>query len=248
MEINDALVTAITRELLKRLDVKSLGRGGEAENASSPTLYPQPPVPIVISGELSDLGAASLACLEERFSIVPHSSLEAAFPENAEVLVTRLGVQALVRLSEGDAGCTNEGAALLWALLRGKKPIIVEEGIEWRRFKGAMTASLAARYASHERSLVSYGAVFVKKADLAKALSGNCSPKPSCPAIPASANPAPLQGMAGSKRVINELELMRLCPASLGQGQAVEIGSRDILTPLAEDYIAKMRISVSRVG
>ena len=56
------------------------------------------------------------------------------------------------------------------------------------------------------------------------------------------------QGDVKRKKVINEAELMRLCPASMGQGQSIEIGSRDILTPLAMDYITRMRITVNRSG
>ena len=52
----------------------------------------------------------------------------------------------------------------------------------------------------------------------------------------------------GRRKVISEVELMQLCPASAGTGQSVQIGSRDIITPLAEDYIAKMRITVNRIG
>ena len=52
----------------------------------------------------------------------------------------------------------------------------------------------------------------------------------------------------GRKRVISEADIKRLCPASAGTGQVVEIGTRDIVTPLAEDYIFKMRITVNRVG
>lgn len=184
-----------------------------------------------------------MAKLEEGYDIIRHSGLEAVFPDNAEVLVTKLGVQALVRVAEGDAGCTSEGAALLWALLRGKKPVIVEEGIEWRTFKGAMSPSLAAKYASHERILASYGAVFVGAADAANVLSGK-----SCPNLPTGNLSVVTSSQAKRKKVINEVELMRLCPASAGPGQNVELGQKDILTPLAEDYIAKMRINVTRVG
>ena len=52
----------------------------------------------------------------------------------------------------------------------------------------------------------------------------------------------------GRKRVISEAEIKRLCPASAGSGQVVDIGARDIVTPLAADYIFKMRITVNRVG
>jgi len=50
------------------------------------------------------------------------------------------------------------------------------------------------------------------------------------------------------KRIISESEIRRLCPASNGMGQAVEIGVKDLITPLAVDYISKMRITVNRIG
>jgi hypothetical protein len=52
----------------------------------------------------------------------------------------------------------------------------------------------------------------------------------------------------GQKKVISEAEIRRLCPASAGPGQVVEIGLKDMITPLAVDYIAQMRITVNRIG
>lgn len=58
----------------------------------------------------------------------------------------------------------------------------------------------------------------------------------------------PRNNAPGRRKVISEAEVMRLCPASAGTGQSMEIGRGDMVTPLAEDYIAKMRITVNRVG
>ena len=227
MEVNDALVTAITRELLKRL-----GGGGS----------PAGKRPLVIAGDTSILGAAALASLEGSYDIARHSGLEALFPGNAEVLVTQLGVQALVRLADGDAGCTSEGAALLWAL----KPVIIEEGIEWRGFKNTMCPALAAKYVSCERTLAAYGAVFTGAGTVVQALSGKACPAPAVFGAPAL-SAAPARGTGARKRVLSEVDVMRLCPLAAGTEQAMEIGLTDILTPLAEDYISKMRITVNRV-
>ena len=71
--------------------------------------------------------------------------------------------------------------------------------------------------------------------------SSEACPSPACGALP-------VQGNVARKRVISETEIRRLCPASGGTGQSVEIGLKDIVTPLAEDYIAKMRITVNRIG
>ena len=238
MKIDDALVTAITRELLK-----SLGEEEAVSSSAKKTL--------VIAGGISDLQSPVRNSLEAEYDIQRHEGLEAAFPDDAGVLATRLSIQALVRLAEGDAGCTPEGVALLWALTRGKRPVILEGGIEWRQFRESMSPRLAAKFSAHEKSLASYGAVFVGEADILRALADGCAG--ACPesasgsaavAAPVSLPPAG----APRKRVISETELTRLCPVSGGPGQALEIGPKDILTPLAVDYAAKMRITVNRTG
>jgi hypothetical protein len=239
MKIDDALITAITRELFKRLEA-----GGDGSSAVKK--------PLVITGDA--LQAAARSGLEAEYDILCHDSLEASFPENAQVLVTKLSVQALTRVAEGDAGCTPEGVALLWALLRGKRPVIVEEGIEWRGFKDSMSPALAAKFNAHERTLASYGVVFVREAALSAGIlnsaagCGGSAPEAGkvC-AAPVSGVPARGKSAGIGKRVISEIELMRLCPVAAGPGQVAEIGLKDILTPLAVDYAAKMQITVNRI-
>jgi hypothetical protein len=238
MKIDDALVAAITRELLK-----SLG-GGEV-------ISPAAKKPLVIAGGVSDLQSPTRSSLEAEYDIQCHEGLEAGFSDDAVVLATRLGIQALARLAEGDGGCTPEGAALLWALMRGKRPVILEAGIEWRRFRAVMSPALAAKFSAHEKSLASYGAVFVGEGDILRALAGGCAGVCSEGALGSGAIAAPVSvppAGAARKRVIGEAELTRLCPVSGGFGQALEIGPKDILTPLAVDYAAKMRITVNRTG
>jgi ethanolamine utilization protein len=236
MKIDDALVAAITRELLKRL--------GNDEDFSLGVKKP-----LVITGSDSNLQSSTRTSLEAGYNIQWHDGLEALFPDNAEVLVTKLSIQALVRVAEGDAGCTSEGAALLWALLRGKRPVILEEGIEWRGFKETISPALTSKFNAHEKILASYGAVFVQEANVLCALANGtpaCCTGPAGSGKPALVSPSP--GGGKRKRVIGEVELMRLCPEAEGFGQVLEIGLKDILTPLANDYAAKMRITVNRTG
>jgi hypothetical protein len=120
-----------------------------------------------------------------------------------------------------------------------------------------MSPAFAAKLNAHERTLTSYGVVFVLESALsggglscAKGGHGGSVPDVGkvCTA-PVSGSLLPVRGKsAGSgKRVISEIELMRLCPVASGPGQVVEIGCKDILTPLANDYAAKMRITVNRI-
>jgi hypothetical protein len=244
MEINDSLVTMITQELLKRLE-----KGGSLSNGSGK----EEKSPLVLIGGSSALSPAALAALESRFVIIPHDSLDANFPEEASVLVTKMGIQALTRVSEGDEGCTPEGYGLLWAILRGKSPVILEDGIVWRHFSGTMPKALLEKYCGHERVLASYGVRIVKDADIPAVFSGKACP--SCPAQPVfAASPALARAdvpigagvKSSGKRVISERELILACPESSGYGQTFVIGPKDILTPLAADYGTRMRIVISR--
>jgi len=93
----------------------------------------------------------------------------------------------------------------------------------------AITREILRRLQSGELSL-----------ETTAAASGKASPVCQSPAASAL---APCR-----RKVVSEIDIMRLCPASGGIGQSVEIGVRDIITPLAVDYIAKMRITVNRIG
>jgi hypothetical protein len=238
MEINDSLVTMITQELLKRLQAgSSLAKGIEKEEKS----------PLVLIGGSSALSPAVLAALESRFAIIPHDSPDAGFPEDALVLVTKMSVQALVRVAEGDEGCTPEGYGLLWAVFRGKNPVVLEEGMAWRAFGGTMPKALLEKYRGHERALAAYGIRIVKEAGIAAALSGEASPPcPAQPVLEAAPVPAGPETRPPGKRVFSERELMLACPEANGHGQTFAIGPKDILTPLAADYATRMRIVISR--
>jgi hypothetical protein len=238
MEINDDLVTMVTRELLKRLEKRGALTDGTGKEETSP---------LVLIGGSSALSPAALAALKSRFVIIPHDSLDANFPEDASVLVTKMGIQALTRVSEGDEGCTPEGYGLLWAILRGKSPVILEEGMVWRSFMGTMPKALLEKYCAHERVLASYGIKIVKDAAIPAVFSGKAGQ--SCQAQPVCAAPSAPPGMEtkpAGKQVISEKELILACPESNGYGQTFAIGPKDILTPLAADYATRMRIVISR--
>ncbi|MDR1948057.1 MAG: hypothetical protein LBQ38_01565 [Spirochaetaceae bacterium] len=229
MEVNDSLVTLITQELLKRL------QKGELEKGEKP--------PLVLIGGSGALSPGALASLESRYAILRCDTRDVDYPDNASVLVTAMSIQALTRLSEGDDGCTPEGCGLLWAILRGKNPVVLEEGIAWRKLSAVMPRTLAEKYRSHEQVLAGYGVKIVKDADIAAALSGKGSPPP----LPALASPpAGAEVKHPGKRVISEKELIQACPESKGNGQTFAVGPKDILTPLAIDYVKRMHINICR--
>jgi hypothetical protein len=231
MEIDDKLVSLITKELLKRLEGGTLSPPGNSGTGEE--------IPLVLVGGSTGVQAS----LESRYRIINPDD-PGGFPERAEVVICKLGIQALVRVAEGDEGCTPEGRLLLWALLRGKSPVILQEGIEWRCFAALMSRALYEKYSAWEQKLLSYGAKIVKEADLPAVLAG--APALVNAGVSASPPPSVVLPKSGGKRVITETELNKICPVSKGKGQTLVIGKADILTPLAQDYITAMHITVSR--
>jgi hypothetical protein len=234
MELDDTLVTLITNELLKRLHNESFLDKVGAVPVSPVVKKP----PLVLIGGITGLQPGTVSALESRYDIRCQDGLEGV-SEDALVLVTSMSIRALVRLAQGDDGDTPEGAGLLWALLRGKRPVIREEGMIWRTFSPRIPPALADTYQGYERKLGCYGVQIVNEAGIPGALGETVVPVP-VQTAPASAERVKKPG----KRVITEMDLMRACPPVRGNGQSFELGPGDILTPLARDYVTSMHIDI----
>ncbi|MDR2800697.1 MAG: hypothetical protein LBB52_05450 [Desulfovibrio sp.] len=227
MQISDELVNRVTRELLKRL-----GDGESADRAQKPLLH--------LVGGRAGVSPDLAARLEESFAIHEHIAREDHVPPEALVLLSKLGVQALVRVAWGDEGCTVEGRALLEAILQGRPVAVLESGLAWRAFKAP--ESLSARYAEYEKTLQNYGLKIVDEDGAIPALLGRetraGAGEPTREAMPCAAQ------KRGGRRVINETAIKAACPEARGLGQTLAISPGDILTPLARDYALAMRINL----
>jgi len=234
MQISDDLIQYITGELMKRL-----GQG-------APTAAAKPLLHLV--GRREDLSTPALACIQAHFEVRLHQNWEDELPLEASVLITRLNIQALVRVAEGDEGCTVEGRALLAALLNGQPVAALRDGLLWRRYIPTAPRALLARYNSCENKLQEYGLKLVAEDEVVGALMG---PPPSVPLAPQirAAVPPPEPGAAfvrppSGRRVLSEAKVMEACPASQGFGQTLHLSPGDVLTPLAQDYLLAMKINV----
>lgn len=239
MQISDDLVTHITRELMKRI----------GDGSSAPTAGPASKPLLHLVGRREDLSTPALARLQEIFEIKEHREWEDELPPTAAVLITSLGLQALVRVAEGDEGCTVEGRALLTALLNGQPAAALKDGLVWRRYRQTAPRGLLARYAQCEQTLQSYGLKLVDETQAAEALLGRARPGLNAPLImagPACSPPpsfAPARSASG-RRVLSEACVMESCPASGGPGQTLRLEPGDVLTPLARDYILAQKINL----
>jgi hypothetical protein len=90
MEVNAALVEAVTRELLKRI---------QAGNLDAPAKKP-----LLIVGK-PDLSAAALQALEDEYAISYYEQ-GADVPEGADVLVSGLSKHAIAHLASNAASCS----------------------------------------------------------------------------------------------------------------------------------------------
>ncbi|MDL2226494.1 hypothetical protein LJB86_02420 [Deltaproteobacteria bacterium OttesenSCG-928-M10] len=236
MQINDDLVKYITRELMKRL-----GAG-----ASIPGAAPDKPL-LCITGGLDKLSTPALMEIQKSFEICEFRNWDDPWPGKASVLITSLGLQALVRVAEGDEGCTVEGRALLKALLNGQPVAALAEGLAWRSYQSTAPKGLLNRYRHYETVLQGYGLKLVDENGVTAALAGRSA----APLSSASVLPGPAQGPApafakpaGGRQVWSEADVMSACPVARGEGQTLRLGAGDFLTPLAQDYAKTMKINI----
>ena len=237
MQISDDLIRHITNELLKRL-----GPGGSLPKG--PADKPR----LCLVGPGDRLSTPGLAKLEERFEICEFRNWDDHLPQDSCFLITSLGIQALVRVAEGDEGCTVEGRALLFALLNGCPVAALRDGMVWRGYMSTAPKGLLNRYSHCETVLQGYGLRLVDESEISEALLGkgftNTVP------VPASVLPAPAQGRPPivlkhtGRKVWSEADIIAACPPARGEGQTLTIGPADLMTPLAQDYVLAHKINL----
>ena len=241
MQISEDLIKHITSELLKRLSYGS--------SISKPTKLPL----LHLVGKITDLSTPALARLQEQFEVQEHLSWEDSLPPGAVSLITKLNIQALVRVAEGDEGCTVEGRVLLASLLNGQPVAALKNGIIWRSYTKTAPESLLNRYRQCEKILTNYGLKLVSEMEIAEALlpkqTGGSRPKAQFVNQPndTSKNITLAVKPGASKRlVLTESDIMSSCPVAGGHGQSLHLSPGDIITPLAQDYAHNMKINIVR--
>ena len=238
MQISDDLISYITRELMKRL----------GQTAGPPPSLPTEKPVLHLVGPREAISTPTLVKIQEKFDIREHKLWDEELPRNASSLITSLSIQALVRVAEGDEGCTVEGRVLLGALLNGQPVAALKDGLVWRRYQSTAPKGLMAKYIHYENVLQSYGLKLVDEDQILEALLGRLPSAPKAVGFsPVSPMPQPKTFIAaptGGRKVISENDLMAACPISGGEGQSLRLGPTDILTPLAQDYAKTMKINI----
>ncbi|MDR2442186.1 MAG: hypothetical protein LBE31_01535 [Deltaproteobacteria bacterium] len=263
MIFNEDLVQKITAEILRRLSIKpSSGDQKEALDSPKANTFPTSPAisepkipaelkPLMVVGALDALPQETTKALSEiySFNIIGTFDNQPHIP-GAPLLLTSLGIQPLVRVAYGDEGCTIEGRALLRALLEGRRAVIWDEGVKWRAYRTTAPRSLIAGYLTYEAALKTAGVKIVSYHGLIKALSDNNQNAKAYPPSPPPWSGAGQKSLSYPKidtssqgRIITEAAVKTMISAASTPG-LFEIGPRDILTPLAKDYLASLRLKI----
>ncbi|MDR1657620.1 MAG: hypothetical protein LBT47_08715 [Deltaproteobacteria bacterium] len=255
MTVNEELVTKITEEIFRRLSaVSSPQKAGQAKIPVSTEL--------LVVGPLEVLPTGVVQALKDNFQITVIDSFDQPDVPGAQLLMTSLGLQPLVRVPYGDEGCTIEGRALLRALLEGRQAVVWDGGIQWRRYQCTAPKLLISGYLASEAALKGAGVRIVSDSAILTALSSPpcCRPSQagisgetghrSGPELPAwsgagqkdlgQAAPA---APCGGGRVLTEAKIKQLCPTGPG---VFTLAPGDVLTPLALDYLSASKIVVRK--
>ncbi|MDR1297621.1 MAG: hypothetical protein LBO05_09690 [Deltaproteobacteria bacterium] len=238
MFIDEALVVKVTNEIVRRITA-----GAAVPQAAAARGV------LLLAGPTGSLTPACLDQLSKSRDIRQLSGLDAASWPKAPLLVTRLGLQALVQVASGDEGCTTEGRALLHALLEGRPALALKSGIAWRSLPPAAPRVFLTIYQTAETTLKNAGLKIVDEGEIAAALAAGQNPFVqtgpaqsfnSC----AHGVPVPPSGPAKSGKVYAESSVAAMFPA--GSAGSLTLRPGDILTPLARDYLTANKIPVDR--
>jgi hypothetical protein len=242
--IPEELVAKVTEEIIRRL-----AAGSPPAPAAPASGGPRPDLIVVgpPSDPLGRLPAEAAQAVKSAYAIHPVCSFEAEGLPKVPVLLPCLPIQPLVRVAYGDEGCTVEGRQLLCALLEGRKAVVWEDGIVWRRYAQTAPKSLVAIWRRCEAALMEAGVCIVSAGEILPALSGGpkAAPGPLPPAWsgagqrigPDSALPP------SSSRVLTEAKVMELFPKGSGPG-SLSLAPGELLTPLAKDWLAAQKIQI----
>jgi ethanolamine utilization protein len=238
MIITEELVSLVTGELLKRL---GLVASSQSELESGPKSI------LLLVGE-KKISAQTREKLSQSFEILePNDYCGPPLPPKYTALLTTLGLQPLVRVAQGDDGCTIEGRVLLDAFLKGMPVAALEEGLYWKNFVQTAPPLLLNIYKNYQERLVSFGLKIVSEEKAPDTLLGkNSHTSGNKPPLGFKAPDNPDNQVNGYKgnRAITENEMKTICPPAKGLGQKFSLEHGSLLTPLAKDYISAMKIEI----
>lgn len=181
--------------------------------------------------------------LKDNFEVL---SYDESIKESDIVIVSRLCLRGISNLSIGNS-TSNEERFILKMLMMGKKVYIMEDGLEYKRYKPSAPKALYNKYIAFEQELKKFGVNVVK--DVFNILDENkvtykeevnSNETIIHEAIEANDEVLDLR----NKKLISESDLRK--PQMNGVNKIL-VGKKSIITPLANDFIRIHHLKVDRV-
>lgn len=206
------LIEEVIRELKKKLE-KKCSVPFQAKKA-------------LVIGSLND---EEQKILKTSYSLVPFTESE----QGDVIIIARLSLSLMAELALG-LPVSKEASAVLYAILCKKEVYLLEEGIEYRKYKETAVKTLYHLYQGYEDSILKHGAQLLHcTADIRKEVEKDI--------IVLEADYIDLT----KQKLLRESDLMK----AKNKGYiTVLLDSDAIITPLASDYIANHNLFVRRTA
>jgi ethanolamine utilization protein len=218
----EALIQTVTEEVYKRLLQRQAAQTMPAVKQQVVLLSAEP------ASELENI-------LNEHYDVKYYDE---SIRDCELVVIPKICIQLLSNLANGiSAG--NRERFLLTMLLKGKKVVVLEEGLAYRKYKSTAPVLLYKLYEGYADKICSFGIRFVPTVELLPA----CLENAEAADVHAELEAAPSGMEVLSRKVITEAELKRYYLRNIRE---IVVDQNSIITPLAQDYLRMQQMNIHR--
>jgi ethanolamine utilization protein len=161
------------------------------------------------------------------------------------IIVPKLSNNDLVNIAIGDSK-SEAAEIILDGIFKGKKVIVLEEGICYRKFKNTANENFFNMFKGYEKKIISFGIEIVRKKDLITCLDNGSYKEKIKDHHKEEINKAleqeeTIEEGIITKKVICEKDIEKLWNKGYG---TITINKKSIITPLAKDFIKTNEINI----
>lgn len=176
--------------------------------------------------------------LKNIYDIVPYTQ---EVKECDIIIVSKLCLRGLYNLAQGNS-VSEEERFILKMLMRGKKVYVLNEGMEYKKYKMTAPKMLYNKYIKCEEDLKGFGVKIIKEP------SEVITDEPDNEMLPLKCETDAMvvekEFQIRNKKVISEVDLRK---PRLGQLTTIVIDKNSIITPLANDFIRINHLKIKRM-
>ncbi|SKC38088.1 hypothetical protein [Maledivibacter halophilus] len=238
----DSLVKIITKEVLKKIDIINLQK---AKVKSGNILILDS-----ISKEKKDKYEYIIG-INKNIKFLDDFFVDDDIDSLDYIIVPNLSIKDLSSIAIG-LEQSQISKVVIDSILHGKKVVVIEEGIDYRKFRNISSENFFQLFKSYEDRLVSFGIDIVKKEELLFYLSENTCVKDIKKELVQESFKNINQGKKVhvieatiSKKAVSEGDIKRIW--DLGY-KTIYLNKKSIITPLAKDYIRTNEIEIKRIN